>query len=198
MNVCQEGDGGRGVPEARRNGAVVHPRAHSGQGRRGAGGGLGERRLERRCAGAVDALGVAGGEMGEDSLDEFGRFDARDDAQRTAEHATVFDVDEEKDVELITRMARLELLGQNMLDELGGGFRHASRATAWTEAAALATERHQLLVPAGIALHTEESVFEAPAFQVRLELFDDEVGERDPFGIKACSRNRGKCSSTRA
>ena len=64
-------DGGRGVPEARRNGAVVHPRAQSGQGRRGAGRGLGERRMERWCAGAVDALGVAGGEMGEDSLDEY-------------------------------------------------------------------------------------------------------------------------------
>ena len=78
MNVSQEGDGGRGVPEARRNGSVVHPRAQSGQGRRGAGRGLGERRMERWCAGAVEALGVAGGEMGEDSLDEFGRFDARD------------------------------------------------------------------------------------------------------------------------
>ena len=82
------------------------------------------------------------------------------------------------------------LLGQNMLDEVGGGFRHASRATAWTEAAALATEPHQLLVPAGIALHTQESVFEARAFQVRLELFDDEVGERDAFGIKAFEKPR--------
>ena len=56
----------------------------------GQAGGLGKRRMERRCAGAVDALGVAGGEMGEDSLDEFGRFDARDDAQGTATYATVF------------------------------------------------------------------------------------------------------------
>ena len=31
----------------------------------------------------------------------------------------------------------------------------------------------------------QKSVFEAPALQVRLELFDDEVGERDTFGIKA-------------
>ena len=57
------------------------------------------------------------------------------------------------------------LLGQHMLDEVGGGLRHESRATAWTEAAALATERHQLLMAAGIALDTQESVFEAPAFQ---------------------------------
>ena len=69
------------------------------------------------------------------------------------------------------------LLGQHMLDEVGGGLGHASRATAWAEAAALATERHQLLMPAGIAFDAQESVFEAPALQVRLELFDDEVGE---------------------
>ena len=55
----------------------------------------------------------------------------------------------------------------------------------WTKAPALATERHQLLVPAGIAFDAQESVFEAPALQVRLELFDDEVGERGTFGIKA-------------
>ena len=58
-----------------------------------------------------------------------------------------------------------------------GGFRDASRGTAWTESPALATERHQLLMLAGIALDAQESVFEAPAFQVRLELFFDEVGE---------------------
>ena len=95
MNACQEGGGGRRAREARRNGAVVHPRAQSGQGRRWGGRGLGLRRMERRCAGAVDAVGVAGGEMGEDFLDEFGRFDARDDAHRAATHATVFDVDVE-------------------------------------------------------------------------------------------------------
>ena len=64
-----------------------------------------------------------------------------------------------------------------MLDEVGSGFRHASRATARTEAAALATERHRLLMPAGIALDAQESVFEAPAFQERLELFFDELGQ---------------------
>ncbi len=45
------------------------------------------------------------------------------------------------------------------------------------KAAAFATERHQLLMPAGIALDAQESVFEAPAFQERLELFFDELGE---------------------
>ena len=45
---------------------------------------MGERRMERWCAGAIDAAGLARGEMGEDGLDEFGCVDARDDAQRTA------------------------------------------------------------------------------------------------------------------
>ena len=34
-----------------------------------------------------------------------------------------------------------------------------------------------LFMPAGIALDPEESVFEAFAFQVRLELFVDELGK---------------------
>ena len=55
--------------------------------------------MERRCAGAVDGVGVARGEMGEDLLDEFGRLDARDDAQRATTHATVFDADVEDALE---------------------------------------------------------------------------------------------------
>ena len=60
---------------------------------------MGLRRMERRCAGAGDAVGVAGGEMGEDLLDEFGRLNARDDTQRATTHATVFDVDVEDALE---------------------------------------------------------------------------------------------------
>ena len=33
-------------------------------------------------------------------------------------------------------------------------------------------------------------MFEAPAFEVRLELSDDEVGERDTFGIEAFEKPR--------
>ena len=57
-------------------------------------------RTQRRCAGVVvDAAGVGRGEMGEDFVDDLGRFDARDDAQRAATHATVFDVDAEDALE---------------------------------------------------------------------------------------------------
>ena len=55
--------------------------------------------MERRCAGTVVATGLAGGEIGEDLLDDFGSFDARDDAQRAATHATVFDIDAEDSLE---------------------------------------------------------------------------------------------------
>ena len=60
---------------------------------------MGERRMERWCAGAIDGAGLARGEMGEDGLDEFRGLDARDDAQRAATHATVFDVDVEDALE---------------------------------------------------------------------------------------------------
>ena len=63
------------------------------------------RRLERRCARVVDAAGVAVGEMGEDSLDDLGRLDARDDAQRAATHATVLDVDVEDSLERRRRVS---------------------------------------------------------------------------------------------
>ena len=41
------------------------------------------------------------------------------------------------------------------------------------------TERHQLFMPGGIALHAQESVFEAPAFEVRPELFVVGAGFRN-------------------
>ena len=50
-------------------------------------------RTEGWCGGGVDAAGLAGCEMGKDSLDDLGDLDARDDAQRTAEHATTLGVD---------------------------------------------------------------------------------------------------------
>ena len=60
MKACQEDGVVRGEREARRNGAVAHLRAQSGQ-RRGWGGGeFGCGRTQRRCAGVVvDAAGDA-------------------------------------------------------------------------------------------------------------------------------------------
>ena len=63
------------------------------------------RRMERRCARVVDAAGVAVGEMGEDSLDDLGRLDARDDTQCAATHATVLDVDVEDSLERRRRVS---------------------------------------------------------------------------------------------
>ena len=69
------------------------------------------------------------------------------------------------------------LLGQDVVDEVCGGLGHASCAAARAQAAALATERHELLMLAGLALDAQESVFETPTLEVRLELFQDEVGQ---------------------
>ena len=100
MKACREDGVGRGMQEARRSGAVAPLRAQSVR-RRGWGDGeFGCGRTQRRSAGVVvDGAGVARGEMGEDFLDDLGRFDARDDAQRGATHATVFDVDVEDALE---------------------------------------------------------------------------------------------------
>ena len=69
------------------------------------------------------------------------------------------------------------LLGQDVADEMRGGLCHASRTTAWTEAPAFATGCLQLRMPAGITLDPKEPALETPAFQVRLVLFVDAVGE---------------------
>ena len=61
---------GRGMQEARRSGAVAPLRARSRWRHRWGGRGLRLRDMERRCAGAVVATGLAGGEMGEDLVDD--------------------------------------------------------------------------------------------------------------------------------
>ena len=45
-------------------------------------------------------------------------------------------------------------------------------------------------MPAGIALDGQESVFEALAFQVRFQLFLDDVGKRNPFGFEPLEKSR--------
>ena len=84
---------------------------------------MGTRGVEPRCAGAVDAAGVVGGEMGEDVLDEFGRLDAGDDAQRAATHATVPDVDMEDALKPLHpahgRATRRLMLAGGLVDRVG-------------------------------------------------------------------------------
>ena len=96
------GPRGTGIEAQRGCGAPAGAvRTASGMGRPGVRGGreFGSGRTQRRCAGVVAAGGVARGEMGEDSLDDLGSLDARDDTQCAATHATVFDVDVEDSLE---------------------------------------------------------------------------------------------------
>ena len=63
---------------------------------------------------------------------------------------------------------------------------------------ALATERHQLLIPAGIALDPEESLFEAPAFQARFARRSREprsTGTRRSRKTSTSSRRSGATGS---
>ena len=82
------------------------------------GAGLRGARTERLCAGVVDAAALA---RCEDSLDDLGSLDARDDAQRAAPHPTVFDVDAEHVLE--------------PLHPAHGGRRRMGLAGGWTNTA---------------------------------------------------------------
>ena len=160
-------------------------------------------RMERRCAGVVDAAGVAGGEMGEDLLDDLGRVDARDDAQCAATPATVFDVDVEDSREALhaahgrgTRRMRLagglmgrfgddtaavlEVRGEHAVvsGEMGAG--------AWHRASSL-RERHFRGGEAGDKVHRVEHDMSGPVTEGVLESIHDlpAVIDREAF-VREC------------
>ena len=60
---------------------------------------------------------------------------------------------------------------------MGGRFHHAPRRAREAKSAVLATESDQVLVSALVALHSQESMFEPPATQIRLELITHESGQ---------------------
>lgn len=59
---------------------------------------------------------------------------------------------------------------KHVIDQVGGRLHHAACAATGAEAPALATERHQMLVTAAIALYAQEPMLQQPALQVVLEL----------------------------
>lgn len=65
-------------------------------------------------------------------------------------------------------------LGKHVIDQVGGRLHHAARATTGAKSPALTTESHQVLVPAAIALHAQEAVFEQPTLQIVFELLANE------------------------
>ena len=163
------------------------------------------RRMERRCAGVVDAAGVAGGEMGEDSLDDVGRLDARDDVQCGATHATVFDVDVDVEDSLEplhpahgrgTRRMRLagglmgrvgddtaavfEVRGEHAVvsGEMGAGTRHRASSLR---------ERHFRGDEAGDKVHRVEHDMSGPVTEGVLESIHDlpAVIDREAF-VREC------------
>ena len=154
---------------------------------------MGLRGMERRCAGGMDAGGLARGEMDEDGLDEFGGLDARDDAQRAATYPTVFDVDVEDALEPLhpahgcgTRRGRLaggwvDGVGDDAVAVLAVRGEHAvvsgeMSAGAWNEGGEAGDEvdgvEHDMsgAVPEGVL----ESVHDLPA-----------VADREPF-VREC------------
>jgi hypothetical protein len=72
---------------------------------------------------------------------------------------------------------------QHALTQPGGAFDHSSTTARRTEAAPLATERHQAVVAAGGAVDAGEAFLQIPAAQVRIELAMNERRERPAVGL---------------
>ena len=62
-----------------------------------------------------------------------------------------------------------------MVDEVGGGIRHAAPATGRAEPPALAREGNEAVVPTGVAVHAHEAVGEYAAFEIGAEFTLDET-----------------------
>ena len=103
----------------RRSEGAAHRWAQSARGSVLGRAGLRCGRTGRRSA----RVGLARGEMSEDRLDEFGRLDARDDAQRAATHITALDVDMEDSLEPLhpahRRGTRCMRLAGGLVDRIG-------------------------------------------------------------------------------
>jgi hypothetical protein len=69
-------------------------------------------------------------------------------------------------------------VGQDAVDQLRCGVRHAAGGAAGADTAPAAGERHQELVPAVVAAAAHEAVLESAALQERAERLDDVAGQR--------------------
>src|SRR5439155_14564675 len=80
---------------------------------------------------------------------------------------------------------------QDVIDEVGGLLRHAAAATAGTEAASLARERHEALERAVLAPNPCEASAERSARQELAELALDEAGEAAAVGAVSSLAQEG-------
>lgn len=68
-------------------------------------------------------------------------------------------------------------VGEDVIDEMGGGVRHTSRATGRTESASLARERHEQVVATVAAPKAREAMSEDTALEVGPQLALDKLGQ---------------------
>ena len=61
------------------------------------------------------------------------------------------------------------LFGQDLVDQQGCAFSHATRPATGAKTATFATEGHQMLSMAVVVLHAQEAMFQATAFEVGFE-----------------------------
>jgi len=72
---------------------------------------------------------------------------------------------------------------EDVLDQVGGGLGHAAGATRRPQAAALAGERDQDIVTAGVAVRAGEPSGQDPALEIGAQLALDVAGERRSVGV---------------
>jgi hypothetical protein len=71
-----------------------------------------------------------------------------------------------------------------MIDEMGGGFRHASGATSRAKASAFTGERHEFFLGAVPTSQAQKPMGQNSALQKRLELVFDKLGQAGPRRLK--------------
>jgi hypothetical protein len=71
-------------------------------------------------------------------------------------------------------------VGDDMIDKMGGRFRHAAGTTGGAKTSPFAGERHESVSGAGPAPQPEKSMGQDSAFQKRLELVFDKLGQAGP------------------
>jgi hypothetical protein len=69
-------------------------------------------------------------------------------------------------------------IGQHLIGQQRRGLGHAPAAAGGAEPALLAAERHELLGMTTLATHTQESLFQPSALEIRLELLLHEIRQR--------------------
>ena len=80
-------------------------------------------------------------------------------------------------------MTEIDIVGEHVIGEIGGGLRHAASGARWAKAAAFAGESDEAPLFAGGALHSGEAAAQQTAAEVGFDFAIDEAGQGSAFGF---------------